>query len=86
MANLRARLQDEFGIDTARLSPELRLCLERLETLENESDELATYMAAGPQVQRAAWRIVDGGRSASDTREARNVSEEPVRDPRTRSS
>lgn len=63
MSNLRVKLEQEFGVDVSRLSPDLRICLERLETLESESEKLADYMNAEDASRRAAWKVFDGGRS-----------------------
>lgn len=60
MANLREILKRDFNIDEARLSPQVRECLERLDKLEEDADEFGRYMATPLEKQRAAWRIIDG--------------------------
>jgi hypothetical protein len=62
MAIQKENKNNRFGMDVSRLSPELRDCFVRLETLEQESEKLFSYMSAELRVQRAAWRAIDGGR------------------------
>lgn len=58
MANLRQVLKTDFNIDEARLSPDLRACLERLDKLEDDADEFARYMQLPVDKQREAWRVI----------------------------
>lgn len=44
MATMKDTLKREFNLEPAQFSPELRSCLERLEKLEAESEELAQQM------------------------------------------
>ncbi len=40
MPTIKQTLKREFDLEQAQFSPELRICLERLEKLEQESEEL----------------------------------------------
>ncbi len=40
MSTIKETLKREFDLEPAQFSPELRICLERLEKLEQDSEEL----------------------------------------------
>jgi hypothetical protein len=44
MPTLKETLKREFDIEPSQFSPELRICLERLEKLEQESEELERHV------------------------------------------
>lgn len=44
MPTIKETLKREFDLEPAQFSAELRICLERLEKLEQEADELGRQM------------------------------------------
>lgn len=58
MADLRQVLKNDLNIDEARLSPQLRACLERLDKLEDDADAFGQYMDLPLDKQREAWRVI----------------------------
>lgn len=44
MATIKDTLKRDFDLDPAQFSPEMRICLERLEKLEHETEELERQM------------------------------------------
>ncbi|MDO9381663.1 MAG: hypothetical protein Q7T86_02250 [Hyphomicrobiaceae bacterium] len=44
MPTIKETLKREFDIDPAKFSPELRICLDRLEKLEKESEALDRHV------------------------------------------
>jgi len=58
MADLRQVLKIDLKIDEARLSPQLRACLERLDKLEEDADAFGHYMKLPVDKQREAWRVI----------------------------
>lgn len=44
MATIKDTLKREFDLDPAKFSPEMRICLERLEKLECQAEELKLQM------------------------------------------
>ena len=44
MATIKDTLKREFDLDPTQFSPEMQICLERLEKLEHEADELERQM------------------------------------------
>lgn len=44
MPTLKETLKREFDIEPSKFSPELRICLDRLEKLEQESEELERHV------------------------------------------
>jgi len=60
MAEARDKTDQKAKFNGSSLSPDLRQCLARLETLEAEVAEFERYLAIPVDKQREAWRIVDG--------------------------
>ncbi len=44
MPTLKETMKREFDIEPSQFSPELRICLDRLEKLEQESEELERHV------------------------------------------